>query len=99
MLVRAWETVVATDDALKPPGLALVRSRAHEGLGRLDRAVDDAVPAAETALEAGRTAKPNDALERLAVLAERTGDTRLRTACRDQLARLHRGTDVRPPTS
>ncbi|MFD9812140.1 tetratricopeptide repeat protein [Streptomyces sp. NPDC059080] len=98
VLVRAWETAVATDDALMLPGLALVRSRAHEGLGRLDRAVDDAVFAAETALKAGRTAKLNGALERLAVLAERTGDTRLRTACRDQLARLHRRADVRPPT-
>ncbi|WP_399083303.1 tetratricopeptide repeat protein [Streptomyces sp. BBFR2] len=98
VLAPAWETAVGTDDAPMLPGLALVRSRAREGLGQLDRAVDDAVLAAEKALEVRRTAKLHDALERLAHLAARTGDTRLGTACRDQMARLHRRADDRPPT-
>ncbi|WP_405638003.1 tetratricopeptide repeat protein [Streptomyces sp. NBC_01178] len=89
----------ATGDDPMLPRIELVRARALDGRGELDRAVAAAVAAADGAAELRQLAKFDQALALLASLAGRAEEETLRAAYEEKLRTLRQAMGLRPPAA
>ncbi|WP_436736904.1 NB-ARC domain-containing protein [Streptomyces sp. BBFR102] len=88
LLSGALRLARETGDEAMVPKLTLLTARVHADAGQVAEAVAAATDAAERAGARGLTSKVREALELLAELAGRTGDTALAASCERRLAEL-----------
>ncbi|MDH6118016.1 hypothetical protein ABH930_003255 [Kitasatospora sp. GAS204A] len=93
---RAAELAERTGDQVMIMRLGILRGRIHEALGQPAAAIERLSGAADLALRLGHRFKADQALELLAGLAERVGDTGLARACRERIRELRGAAGVLP---
>ncbi|WP_329566856.1 tetratricopeptide repeat protein [Kitasatospora sp. NBC_01266] len=93
---RAAELAERTDDQVMIMRLGVLRGRIHQALGDPDTAIARLTAAADLALRLGHRFKADQALELLAALAERVGDTELARTSRERIRALRDAAGVLP---